>query len=97
MNEMRTFFEDNGYYLAKGVFSPGEVGRLEDEFDRIVGSSARTPRAPRTITASSERATCSSIRACGWRLCFTSGFLTLSNSSSVPTSSSTTPRCSKSG
>ena len=36
MNKIRTFFEENGYYLAKGVFSPDEVGRLENEFDRIV-------------------------------------------------------------
>ena len=36
MNKIRTFFEENGYYLAKCVFSPDELGRLEDEFDRIV-------------------------------------------------------------
>ena len=36
MNKIRTLFEENGYYLAKGVFSPDEVGRLENEFDRIV-------------------------------------------------------------
>ncbi len=36
MNKIRTFFEENGYYLAKGVFSPDEVGQLENEFDRIV-------------------------------------------------------------
>ena len=36
MDKIRTFFEENGYYLAKCVFSPDEVGRLEDEFDRIV-------------------------------------------------------------
>ncbi len=36
MCEMRAFFEENGYYLARSVYSPVEVGRLEDEFDRIV-------------------------------------------------------------
>ena len=36
MKETRRFFEENGYYLAKGVFSPDEVGRLGNEFDRIV-------------------------------------------------------------
>ena len=36
MDTMRASFEENGYYLARGVFSPDEVGRLEGEFDRIV-------------------------------------------------------------
>ncbi len=41
MDKMRAFFEENGYYLARGVFSPDEVGRLEDEFDRIVRQIGR--------------------------------------------------------
>ncbi|PTY03977.1 phytanoyl-CoA dioxygenase family protein [Verrucomicrobia bacterium LW23] len=32
----RSFFEENGYYLAKGVFSPEEMRELEIDFDRIV-------------------------------------------------------------
>ena len=36
MNEIHTFFEENGYYLAKGVFSPDEVSKLEIEFDRVL-------------------------------------------------------------
>jgi len=30
-------FAEDGYYIAKGVFSPAEVAELESEFDRIVG------------------------------------------------------------
>lgn len=33
---IRQFYDTNGYYLAKGVFSPKEVANLEREFDRIV-------------------------------------------------------------
>ena len=36
MNEIHTFFEENGYYLAKGVFSPDEVAQLDTEFDRVL-------------------------------------------------------------
>lgn len=32
----RAFFEEQGYFLAKGVFSPEEVASLEADFDRIV-------------------------------------------------------------
>ena len=34
--EIAAFFEKNGYYHAKGVFSPKEVAELEKDFDRIV-------------------------------------------------------------
>lgn len=34
--EIHSFFEKNGYYLAKGVFSPEQVQELEADFDRIV-------------------------------------------------------------
>lgn len=37
MSKIGTFFDENGYYLAKGVFSADEIGSLENEFDRIVG------------------------------------------------------------
>lgn len=33
---VRTFFEENGYCIAKGVFSPSEITELERDFDRIV-------------------------------------------------------------
>jgi phytanoyl-CoA hydroxylase len=36
MNKIQTFFSENGYYLAKGVFSLDEIGSLENEFDKIV-------------------------------------------------------------
>jgi len=34
--EITEFFQENGYYLAKGVYSPTEVAELETDFDRIV-------------------------------------------------------------
>ncbi len=34
---IRAFWEENGYYVARGVFSPSEVVELESSFDRIVG------------------------------------------------------------
>jgi ectoine hydroxylase-related dioxygenase (phytanoyl-CoA dioxygenase family) len=34
--EITEFFQKNGYYLAKGVYSPAEVAELEPAFDRIV-------------------------------------------------------------
>ena len=33
---VKEFFAENGYYLAKNVFSPAEVADLEGAFDRIV-------------------------------------------------------------
>lgn len=35
-SQTRNFFEKNGYYLAKGLFSAGEITGLEEDFDRIV-------------------------------------------------------------
>ena len=35
-NDASGFFDENGYYLARGVYSPGEIGRLREEFDRVV-------------------------------------------------------------
>jgi ectoine hydroxylase-related dioxygenase (phytanoyl-CoA dioxygenase family) len=34
--EITKSFQENGYYLAKGVYSPAEVAELERDFDRIV-------------------------------------------------------------
>lgn len=36
MSAAQTFFDEQGYYLAKGVFSSSEVHELEHDFDRIV-------------------------------------------------------------
>ena len=36
MSKIRTFFDENGYYLAKNVFSVDEINSLENEFDRMV-------------------------------------------------------------
>lgn len=38
----KEFFETNGYYLARGIFSPDEVAALESDFDRIVAQLNRT-------------------------------------------------------
>ena len=34
--EIKEFFDKNGYYLAKSVYSPDEIGSMESDFDRIV-------------------------------------------------------------
>jgi len=36
MNDISKFFNENGYYMARGVYSPGELKELEDDFDRTV-------------------------------------------------------------
>lgn len=36
MSNVRSFFETNGYYHAKGLFRPDEVVALRADFDRIV-------------------------------------------------------------
>ncbi|HEY0866248.1 MAG TPA: phytanoyl-CoA dioxygenase family protein [Fimbriimonas sp.] len=36
-DDIKAFFSENGYYVAKGVFNPAEVAELERDFDRIVG------------------------------------------------------------
>ena len=36
MSDIKAFFEKNGYYHAKGVFSKDEVAKLETSFDQIV-------------------------------------------------------------
>ena len=37
MSEIKSTFEEQGFYLAKGVFGPAQVAALERDFDRIVG------------------------------------------------------------
>jgi len=41
-NPVREFFEENGYYLARGVFDPREIAELEGDFDRIVAQLNRS-------------------------------------------------------
>jgi len=36
MSTIKSFFDEHGYYVAKGVYSPDEVTELERDFDRIV-------------------------------------------------------------
>lgn len=36
MSDIRSFFDENGYYVARGVFKPRELAALESDFDRIV-------------------------------------------------------------
>jgi phytanoyl-CoA hydroxylase len=43
---IRSFFQKNGYYLARGLFKPAEIKRLEREFDRIVDQNVRLNDAP---------------------------------------------------
>src|SRR5690349_11790958 len=35
-SEIKKFYDDNGYYLARGVFDQDELRGLEEDFDRIV-------------------------------------------------------------
>lgn len=36
MNNIRSFYEENGYVVAKGVFRGAFLGQLAADFDRIV-------------------------------------------------------------
>jgi len=36
MNSIHDFFQENGFYHARGVFSPDEIRELELDFDRLV-------------------------------------------------------------
>lgn len=40
-SEIKEFWDANGYYHAKGVFSPDEIKALETDFDRIVAALNR--------------------------------------------------------
>ncbi|MEO6874494.1 MAG: phytanoyl-CoA dioxygenase family protein [Opitutaceae bacterium] len=44
--EIKAFFSENGYYLARGVFSPIEIAELEREVDRIVQQNIALKDAP---------------------------------------------------
>jgi ectoine hydroxylase-related dioxygenase (phytanoyl-CoA dioxygenase family) len=35
-SEIKAFFQENGYYVQRGVFSPAEIKELETDFDQIV-------------------------------------------------------------
>ena len=49
--EIKAFFDENGYYLARGVFKPAEIAELEREVDRIVAQNIRLKDAPDKIWA----------------------------------------------
>ena len=36
VNEIRHFWQENGYYVARGIFTTEQIGLLEADFDRIV-------------------------------------------------------------
>ena len=36
MSDIGKFFQENGYYFAKGVYSSEEINAMENDFDRIV-------------------------------------------------------------
>ncbi len=36
MSDTKKFFEENGYYIARGVYSPEEIQGMEQDFDRMV-------------------------------------------------------------
>ena len=36
MSDIGKFFHENGYYFAKGVYSPEEITAMENDFDRVV-------------------------------------------------------------
>lgn len=42
MEEAAAFFQEHGYYHAKGVFDPAEMAALEADFDRIVSQLQAT-------------------------------------------------------
>lgn len=37
MGSIKKSFDENGYYVARGLFNADEIGQLELDFDRIVG------------------------------------------------------------
>lgn len=42
MNTIRSFYDENGYYVARGLFTAAEVAELERAFDHIVEQLQRT-------------------------------------------------------
>jgi phytanoyl-CoA hydroxylase len=45
-HEIKSFFDANGYYLARAVYSPTEIAELEREVDRIVEQNIRLKDSP---------------------------------------------------
>ena len=43
---IKTFFNKNGYYVARGLFNPAEVKVLERDFDRIVDQNRKLHDSP---------------------------------------------------
>ncbi len=43
MSSIRSFFNENGYYVARGVFHAAEIRELERDFDRIVAQLQAGP------------------------------------------------------
>ena len=43
---IKASFNKNGYYFARGLFSPAEIGELEHEFDRIVEQNVKRHDSP---------------------------------------------------
>ena len=35
MTNIKSFFDKNGYYLAKGIYNSSLLGRMQDDFDRV--------------------------------------------------------------
>ncbi len=50
MNAIRDFYAANGYWIARGVFSPAEVLALEQDFDRVVAQLQRSNEATTGLT-----------------------------------------------
>ncbi len=42
MSRIKSFFDENGFYLAKGLFQANEVAALRTDFDRIVNQLVRS-------------------------------------------------------
>jgi phytanoyl-CoA hydroxylase len=45
MSEVSDFYKENGYYVARGIYSPAEVKELERDFDRTVQQLMRSNEA----------------------------------------------------
>ena len=41
-DKIKAFFEENGYYVARGLFKPDQVNRLDKDFNKIVRQLARS-------------------------------------------------------
>ena len=45
MKDIKAFFDENGYTIARGVYSPDEARTLESDFDRIVEQLVKSEEA----------------------------------------------------